>query len=208
MKNEIKCLMVISLMMIFMGCGNGSKIEENFSGDDLKAVQITERSLPRGAKIEDCQVVKSKLPLALLETEYKSVRDKVNKARLDYRSCITRGLNEAANKNVETLVEIQNMILEKSKALESASTEYLFVLAKVKERSTNINGLYGYIAIFDSKTLEKVDIMQVTTPLFNNAVMLTEALDGTLSDPSAIYDSTSLNSNNPIVKFILGCNPK
>ena len=195
-------------MLLFMGCNNSSKFEGNFNGDTLKAVQITEKSLPRGTKIEDCKVVKGKLPLALMETEYKSVRDKVNKARLDYRSCVTRGLNAAAQKNVETLVEIQNLIRDKSEALESTSPEYLFVLAKVKERSAKKDGNYGYIAVFDSNTLEKVDLMQVTTPLFNNAVMVTEALDSTLSDPTSNVAVTSLKSKNPIVEFIMSCNPK
>lgn len=206
MKSKIKYFVIIILTGILIGCSNGSKFEVQFSGDELKAVQITEKSLPRGAKIEDCQVVKGKLPLALLETEYKSVRDKVNKARLDYRSCITRGLNAAAQKNVETLQEIQNMIRAKSEALESTSSDYIFVLAKVRERAANKD--FGYITVFDSKTLEKVDLIQVTTPIFNNAVMATEALDGTLSDPSANTDISSLKSKNPIVEFILGCNPK
>ena len=204
----IKYLASIILMVMFVGCGNGSKFEDNFSGDDLKAVKITEKSLPRGAKIEECQVVKGKFPLALMDTEYKSVRDKVNKARLDYRSCVTRGLNEAAQKNAATLEEVQNLIREKSKTLEAASPEYLFVLAKVKERSANKDGLFGYIGVFDSKTMEKVDIIQVTTPVFNNAVMATEAVDGTLGDPASTGDATSLKSDNPIVEFILGCTPK
>lgn len=208
MNNIIKCLGCVILAAIFMGCGNGSKFDGNFSGDELKAVQITEKSLPRGAKIEDCKVVKAKLPLALLDTEFKSVRDNVNKARLDYRACITRGLNEAAQKNVETLAEIQNLILEKSETLESASPEYLFVLVKVRERSATKEDVFGYIAVFDPKTMEKVDIIQVTTPVFNNAVMVTEALDGTLSDPASNGDIATLKTDSPIVEFILSCTPK
>lgn len=209
MKNLIKNIGSIIFIVIFISCSNNSKFEGNFSGDELKAVKITEKSLPRGAKIEDIQVVKEKLPLALMETEYKSVRDRVYKARLDYRACMTRGLNAAAQKNAETLVEIQNIIREKAETLESASPQYLFVLAKTKERaSNNEEKLFGYIAVFDSNTLEKVDFMPVTTPLYNNAVMIAEALNGTLSNPSSTGDSESLKIENPVVQFIVNCTPK
>lgn len=208
MNNFIKSFVGVILLMTAVSCGSGSRFEGQFSGDELKAVKITQKSLPRGARIEDCRVVKAKLPLALMEPQYKSVRDKAFKARLDYRSCITRGLEAAAQKNEETLAEIQNLICDKSESLESTSPEYLFVLAKVKEPSAIKEGLYGYIGVFDIETMEKVDIIQVTTPLYNNAVMVTEALNGTLSNPMSNGDTTSLKVENPIVEFILGCTPK
>lgn len=195
-------------MALCIGCSNGSKFEGNFSGNDLKAVKLTEKSLPGGAVMEDCRVVTEKLPLALLDTEYKSVRDKVNKARIDYRTCMTRGLDAAALKNVETLVEIQNLIQDKSRSLKASSPEYLFVLAKARESSAGKEGIYGYIGVFDPHTLEQVDFIQVTTPLLNNAVMQTEALNGTLANPTANSDGSSLKSDNPIVEFILSCTPK
>lgn len=209
MKSFTKILGITILMFTLFGCSKGSKFDDKFSGDDLKAVKITEKLLPKGAEIEDCEVVRGKLPLALLEDKYKNTRDLVNKARIDYRTCMTRGLNDAAQKNVETLAKTQDQIREKSRSLEESSPEHMFVLAKVKEkRSNNKEGLTGYIAVFDAGTLEKVDMMQVTTPLYNNAVMVTEALNGRLADPSSGAESTSLKSDNPVVAFILGCTPK
>lgn len=208
MKNILSAFGILILMLISLSCNNTSKFEERFSGKELKAVLLTEKSLPHGAKIEDCKVIQGKLPLALLQNEYKSVRDNVNKARLDYRTCLTRGLNTAAQKNVDMLNEIQMLIQEKSQSLEASSQEFIFVMATVKERSTNKNVLTGYIAVFDPETLEKVDFIQVNRPLYNNAVMVTEALNGTLSDPTANDETESLKSDNPIVNFILGCEPK
>lgn len=196
------------IIVLLVGCGNSSKFEGQYSGEDLKAVLITEKSLPRGAKIEDCKVVRGKLPLALMESEYKSIRDKVNKTRLDYRSCLTRGLDAAAQKNAKALADIQTLIQEKSISLASTSPEYLFVLANVEERGASNRGPVGYITVFDPESMEKVDMMQVTRPLYNNAVMVTEAINGALSDPVATTDAASLKCDNPVVEFILGCNPK
>lgn len=207
MKNNLKSILCLILTAVLIGCGKTSNFENQFSGDDLKAVLIMEKSLPRGSRIEECKVVKGKLPLACMETEYKLIRDEAYKARLDYRACVTRGLESAAKKNVDLLVELQNTIREKSESLNSSSPEYLFVLAKVKER-TGKSGLSGYITILDAKTLEKVKTLQVTTPLYNNAVMVTEALNGTLANPTYTGDASSVKSDNPIVNFILSCNPK
>lgn len=199
----VTCLTVI----LFEACGGGSaKIDPNLSQEEIQVVKKTEKSLPRGASIESYEVVKSKLPLALLDSEYKDLRDQVNKARIDYRTNMTRGLQQVAEKNVESLQNIQNVIIEKSADLESTSPEYLFGLATVKERERKDGKLSGYIAVFDQTNLEQVDLIQVTTPLYNNAVMVTQALNKTLSDPSQNNDN--LNSSNPVVNFILNSNPK
>ncbi|MCH5234627.1 MAG: hypothetical protein J1E16_04980 [Muribaculaceae bacterium] len=193
--------------VLFASCGGSSvKIDSNLNSEEANAVIKTEKSLPRGAKMESYEVVKSKLPLALLAEEYKDYRDQAYKARLDYRVNMTRGLQQVAEKNLQTLQNIQNIIKEKSKNLESTSPEYIFVLAEVKERERNDGKLTGYISVFDSNDLEQVDLIQVTTPLYNNAVMVTEALEGTLENPDQNTDN--LKSSNLIVNFILNSNPK
>lgn len=200
-------LIICILVVLFTSCGNNSiKIDDNLSPEEAQAVLKTEKSLPRGAKIESYEVVKSKLPLALLDAEYKNLRDQAYKARLDYRTNITRGLHQIAQKNIETLQHIQNTILENSTNLDSTSAEYIFVLASVKEKERRDGNLTGFIAVYDLNNLDQVDLLQITTPLYNNAVMVTEALNGTLVNPS--QDGENLTSPNPIVNFILHSNPK
>lgn len=162
--------------------------------------------MPKSAKIESYEVVKAKLPLALLDVEYKNLRDQANKACIDYHTNITRGLKQVAQKNIETLQSIQELIIEKSVELESSSPEYLFVLANVKEKERNDKKLSGFIAVYDPVSLDQVDLIQVTKPLYNNAVMMTEALSGDLVNPD--QDKDTITSDNPIVNFILHSNPK
>lgn len=200
---KLTCLMGL----ILASCGGGSvKIDPNLSPEERQAVVKTEKSLGKGAQIESYEVVKAKLPLALLDNEYKSLRDDAYKARLDYRTNMTRGLQQVAQKNLETLQNIQNIILEKSASLESQSPEYIFVLANVKEKTRRDGKLSGYIAVYDPSNLEQVDLIQVTTPLYNNAVMVTEASNGTLCNLEQNIEN--LKSSNPVVSFILNSNPK
>lgn len=206
MKNLSLIFASIFFMMAVSCSINSVKIDQTLSKEEAQAVVNTEKSLPRSAKIESYEVVKLKLPLSLLESEYKSYRDQVNKARIDYRTNMTRGLKQVAEKNIETLINIQNAIVEKSGSIESSSPEYIFVLANVKERERKDGKLSGYIAVYDQTNLEQVDLIQITTPLYNNAVMVTEALDGTLADPN--QDIQNIKSSNPIVNFILKSNPK
>lgn len=205
------CFLFAAIFALFMAsCGGSSvKVDENLASDEAKAVATTEKSLPRGDKIESYEVVKEKLPLALLEPEYKTLRDKVNKAQIDYRTNMTRGLQQVAQKNLETLQNIQSEIMEKASNLESSSPEYIFVLANVKEKIRKDGNLTGFISIFDSQTLEQVDLVQVTTPLFNNAVMVSKALDGSLANPENNFQAgEKISSSNPVVNFILKSNPK
>ena len=200
-------IIIFLIGIIATSCGGSSiKIDPNLSSEETQAVIKTERSLPKGAKIESYEVVKSKLPLALLDDEYKSLRDQANKARIDYRTNITRGLPQVAQKNIETLQKIQDNIVEKSSNLESTSPKYIFVLSKVRERDRKDGKLTGFISIFDPNNLEIVDFIQITTPLYNNAVMVTEALDGSLTNPQ--QEDKDIKSSNPVVNFILQSNPK
>lgn len=193
--------------MIMASCGTGSiKTDESMTQEESQAVIKTEKSLPRGAKMESYEVVKTTMPLALLDTEYKSLRDQANKARIDYRVNMTRGLQSMAEKNIQTLQRIQDLIVEKSANIDSTSPEYIFVLANVKEKERQDGNLSGYIAIYDIPDIEQVDLIQVTTPLYNNAVMMTEAMEGIWENPASQIEN--LNSSNPIVNFILNSHPK
>lgn len=205
------CLFITcAIGILITSCGGGSvKIDPNLSEQEVKALVATEKSLPRGSKIQSYEVVKSTLPLALLENEYKNLRDQAYKARIDYRTNMTRGLQQVAQKNVETLQNIQNTIVENCSRLQSSSPQYIFVLAEVKEKERRDGKTTGFIAVYDPENLEQVDLIQVTTPLYNNAVMITEALDGTLANPVQDPDITqTLKSTDPIVNFILNSNPK
>ena len=211
MKNlTIKTCFAILFVAIMASCGGSSvNIDPNLDDQERDAVIKTEKSLPRGDKIEEYSVVKSKLPLALLATEYKGVRDQVNKAKLDYVNCMKRGLEGPAQKNLEQLSLIQDEIRAKESSINLSSPEYLFVLASVKERERRDGQLTGYIAVYNPETLEQIDLVQVTTPVFNNAVMMTEALLGVLNNPENFSDTHSnMNSENPVVNFILHSNPK
>ena len=79
-------------------------------------------------------------------------------------------------------------------------------MANVKEKERRDGHSTGIIAIYDQTNLEQVDLIQVTTPLYNNAVMVTEALSGTLVNPG--QDKENLKSDNPVVNFILHSHPK
>ena len=197
---------LVWLTLAFVSCGSSVKIDPALSSEEAKAVVKTENSLPRSTKIESYEVVKSTLPLALLDNEFKNLRDQANKARIDYRTNMTRGLQQVAQNNLETLKNIQNIIIEKSVNLASSSPEYIFVLANVKEKERRDGHSTGIIAIYDQTNLEQVDLIQVTTPLYNNAVMVTEALSGTLVNPD--QDKEILKSDNPVVNFILHSHPK
>lgn len=195
--------------LLFVACGGSSvKIDDNLSSEEAQVVIKTEKSLPRGSKIESYQVVKSKLPLAMMDGPYKTYRDQANKARIDYRTNITRGLDQVAQKNLETLQNIQSQIVEKASNLETTSPEFIFVLANVKEKSRRDGNLTAYISVFDAQNLQQDDLVQVTTPLYNNAVMITEALNGKLSEPNPETAAENLSSSNPVVNFILQSNPK
>lgn len=210
LKSFIKSGLILLLGLIMCSCGGSSiKIDPNLSPEEKEAVVKTEKSLPHGDKMVNYTIVKSTLPLALLDQEYKNMRDQVFKYRLDYINCMKRGLEAPAQKNLENLAQIQNIILEKSAALESASPQYIFVLAEVKERTRRDGKVSAFIAIYDSSTLQQTDLIQITTPIFKNAEMVTEALDGTLANPETFSNNPSeLNSSNPIVNFILHSNPK
>lgn len=199
------CLPLIAL--IFSACGGSVKIDENLSPEETQAVRKTESALPAGTKLQNYEVVKAKLPLALLADEYKSFRDDAYKARLDYRTNVTRNLPQIAEKNLQTLKTIQSEIINKDSSLNAQSPEYIFVLADVKERERRDGNLTAFIAVFDPENVEQVDFVQVTKPLYNNAVMVTEALDGTLANPDPA-DEANLKSENPVVNFILKGSPK
>ncbi|MCH5224689.1 MAG: hypothetical protein J1D77_01775 [Muribaculaceae bacterium] len=206
-----KILFFFAIAIGITSCGGGSSAssDPNLNAQEREVVVKTEKSLPKGDKLENYKIVTSSLPLALLDDEYKSTRDQVFKARLDYINCIKRGLDSHAQKNLETLQEIQKQIGEKEENLKSTSPNYIFVLAEVKERTRRDGKLSGFIAIYDPENLEQVDLVQVTTPLYKNAEMMTEALDGTLADPATFSkDPSELTSSNPVVEFILRSNPK
>lgn len=209
MKKTLNILVALSFLLIMGSCGGSVKIDPNLSKEEVQAVEMTEKSLSRGDKIENYKVVKGKLPLALLETEYKSYRDQVYKAQIDYVNCVKRGLDDAAQKNLGTLEAIQQSIVENSKNLEAQSPEYIFVLADVKERSRKDGNLTGFISVFDTSTLQQVDLIQVTTPLYKNAIMITQALEGTLANPAKADPSpTDLHPENQVVQFIFSSHPK
>ena len=209
MNNFAKLLISLLCVFCLSGCGGSSvKIDSSLTKEEAQAVKITEKLLPSGGKIQEYEIITEKLPLAILDEEYKNVRDQVNKARLDYRTCMVRGLEQSAQKNVAILENIQATLIEKIADIETSSPDYLFVLAKVKERNRKDGKLTGVIAIFEPTTLEQVDFIQVTTPLYNNAVMMTQAQKGTLADPDSGSNTEALTSSDPVINFILTSDPK
>lgn len=196
------------VFLMLTACSRSSvKIDDSLTPQQAKAVLTTEQSLSSGDEIVDYKVVEGTLPLAMLESEYKGVRDRVNKARIDYRTNITRNLQSVAQQNLATLTEIQSMIVEKDSALTAMSPQYIFVLAQVNEKSRRDGNTTGFIGIYDAENVQQLDFVQVTTPLYNNAVMVAEALNGTLVNPNPEAPD-ALETSNPVVDFILHSSPK
>lgn len=159
----------------------------------------------------DHQVVSGQFPAEMMADAFKAYRDAVFKAQLDYRACQTRGLKAGMEKAVATIAECQAGIKSKVEELEKvqANAEHLFVLATIEEKGRTGKIHSGLIVVFNPETLDMEQWVPITTPVQNNAVLITNAVNGSLIDNGmeANQDLASV-ATNPIVKFILQSSAK
>lgn len=153
------------------------------------------------------QVVNGELPVALMADEFKAYRDAVFKAQLDYRTCQVRGLKAGMEKAVATIAECQEGVKSRVEELSKGLTgsEHLFVLGTVERKGSHSQ--VGIVVVFNPETMEMEKWETVTTPIQNNAVLLTNALSESLLDYSMSQnqnlDSLANAVNDPVAKFIL-----
>lgn len=175
---------------------------------EAKAVSLVKKRLDRGVRLIKSQVASEPMPMELMADEFKQCRDIVFKAQLDYESCKTRGLRAGMDAAVSKIRKCQELIqAEVEKQRQSRDDkERLFVMATIKERSGRESSL---VVVFDSETLEIERWIPVTTPVRNNAVMITNALSGRLLDVATTESADIADkTTSAVVKFILAATPK
>ena len=203
MKKLFFGLMVLTAVL--SSCSGGSS-----SGGDTpeeRAVNYVKKQVKKEGKLVDYEVVNGELPVALMADEFKAYRDAVFKAQLDYRTCQVRGLKAGMEKAVATIAECQEGVKSRVEELSKAQTggEHLFVLGTVERKGSHSQ--VGIVVVFNPETMEMEKWETVTTPIQNNAVLLTNALSESLLDYSMSQnqnlDSLANAVNDPVVKFIL-----
>lgn len=206
-----KISLFISLFTLLLVSSCGSKMvpgEENLTPDELKAVNHVRNYLSRSESLDSIEIVTEPMPAELMTDEYKGYRDDVYKAGLDYNSCKTRGIEQGMVKANEKILEVQNEIQTKVAQwrTEQGTSKYLFVLATVKTSNGGYNKL---IAAFNPVTLQNDFMFPLTKPFVNNARMIQNAMNGTLFQYATDTNGTSpsINSNDPVVNFVLLANP-
>ena len=204
MKNLFLCLMVLAAGVL-SSCSGGSASGGNTPEE--KAVNYVKKQVKKEGKLVDYQVVSGEWPIELMADAFKAYRDTVFKAQLDYRACQVRGLKAGMEKAVATIAECQEGVKSKVEELEKAQTggERLFVLGTVERKGSRSQS--GIVVVFNPETMEMEQWATVTTPIQNNAVLLTNALSESLLNygmrQDENLDSLANTVNDPVVKFIL-----
>ena len=203
MKKLFLGLMVLTAVL--SSCSGGSSSGGNTPEE--RAVNYVKKQVKKEGKLVDYEVVNGELPVALMADEFKAYRDAVFKAQLDYRACQVRGLKAGMEKAVATIAECQEGVKSRVEELSKAQTggEHLFVLGTVERKGSHSQ--VGIVVVFNPETMEMEKWETVTTPIQNNAVLLTNALSESLLDYSMSQnqnlDSLANAVNDPVVKFIL-----
>ena len=213
MKGFLRTGYVTIMTLLLASCVKSSvQLDPDLTENEKKAVLATEKSVSHLGSITEYEVFTAKVPAAMFDDKFKPYRDAVYKAALDYRACMTRGLDMAAQQQVERLETYQSDVVALAEEIEGASPEYLIVLAEVKEKRRNEGKVTGVVAVFDPSIMQMVEWREVTTPLVNNALMIAEAEDGMLVECSinTPVDNSAIISKiaNPVVRFILKVDPK
>ena len=203
MKNLFLSLMVITAAL--SSCSGSSSSGGNTPEE--KAVSYVKKQLKRQGKLVDYQIVNGQLPIEMMADDFKAYRDAVFKARLDYRACQVRGLKAGMEKAVATITECQEGIKSKVDELSQAQTgdEHIFVLGTVEKKGNG--NKFNIVVAFNPETMEMEKWETVTTPIQNNAILLTNALSESLLNygmrQDENLDSLANTVNDPVVKFIL-----
>ena len=191
--------------MLLSSCSGSSASGGNTPEE--KAVNYVKKQTKKQGKLVDYQIVNGQWPMEMMADEFKAYRDAVFKAQLDYRACQVRGLKAGMEKAVATIAECQEGVKGKVEELSKtqAGGEHLFVLGTVERKGSHSQ--VGIVVMFNPETMEMEKWETVTTPIQNNAVLLTNALSGSLLDysmsQSPNLDSLANAVTDPVVKFIL-----
>lgn len=196
--------------LILTSCSSKSGKFSNIKEE--KAVDYVRKNLKKQGRLIDYQIVNGPMPIELMPDEFKSYRDAVYKAQLDYRACKVRGLNAGMEKAVNTIAECQEEIKSKIEDMPRDTNSYIMVLATVQENSAARGRKSNVIAVFNAETLNMEKWATVTTPIQNNAILIANALGGTLlsygMDMNHNLDSLASAVTSPVVQFILRSTPK
>lgn len=208
MKFTVFTLSLTTLVLLTISCsGSSVRLDPSLSEAEQNAVILTDDLLPSGCEITEYEVMEASYPVALRDAEFKKYRDEANKAALDYRTCMTRGLKEAAEGKKRDLETIGTLVNSKVQETEDSGNQYIIVLAKVKEKNRK-DKITGIVSVFDASTLQKIEFREITTPVVNNAIMISEATAGTLVENSISGDHAGTGKGDKITEFILSVDPK
>ena len=194
--------LIMAAMLLSCSSGKGDSQED-------KAVSYVKKRLERNTKMVDYQVVKGQMPLEMMADELKSYRDIVFKARLDYNTCKVRSLQAGMDMALAKIKECQDGIkgIADELAKTQAGGEHIFVLATLEEKSVLGKRQSSLIAGLNPETMEIEKWVPVTTPVKNNAIMVANAMNGSLlddgMDSNENVDKLADATENPIVRFIL-----
>lgn len=205
----MKTLNLILICLIVAACSPNAN--SNDYGENAWMMTQLTKSLNRKAKIKECKVLTAPLPIAVLNPDaFKSHRDAVYKASLDYNSCKVRGIQMGMDKALATIAECQTQIEKRASELQAAAAlkDYIIALATVEEN----NSLSAIIAAFDPETKEMVEWEILTTPIQNTAALIINAAHGSLEqyglEREHDLDSLANTVSDSIVKFILTSHAK
>lgn len=207
MKKFVFVLAFISSIFL-AACSNGTSSDNSSDGSDSdKAVNYVKKHLERGEKLVGYEIVTGTLPVAVEPDAFKSIRDAVNKANLDYQTCKVRGLETGMQKALQTLETCQEEIKSKLKNMDKDESQYEIVLATIHKNGMPEDHNTGLIVAFNPETQKMEKWIIVTTPIQNTAVLLAYAENGDLSQ-FGITGSPDTNGlankvSDPVMKFIL-----
>lgn len=200
-------LILAFVALIISSCTGGAPTD---GGAEAIALYYVKSQLKRTAEVTDYTMLTAPLSPAVNADAFKAYRDAVNKARLDYSTCQVRGIQMGMDKALATIESAQTDVKALADQLSLADTvNHVIVLATLKENSGLTSQL---IAVFNPSTIEPELWLPVTTPVQNNAILIANALHGTLLDyamtPAQNLDSLAATVADPVVQFILRSNPK
>lgn len=207
--------LLLPMMTILSACSSKSH-PSALSGNsqEEKAVHYVRLHLEKKTELQSYKVVNGDFPIVLMSDEFKPYRDAVYKAQLDYRTNHVRGLQVGMDKAVATLLQCQNEIKNQVENFRQshADGDYITVLATLRDNNMSHQTEYNLIVVFDSQTLNMEKWETITTPIQNNAILMTGALNGTLLTEgigmNQNLDSLAATVTDPVIKFILQSVPR
>ena len=198
------------LCVVITSCTSDADLKKY--GDDAWMMKTIRKHFAKKSEITDCVFLTSPMPLELVcSGPFKSYRDAVYKAALDYRACKTRGLGQAMEKSLLKIGEYQNLAASRLPAIieENDRTEFRIALITA---DNGHNPPKSIIAVFDPATKQMVGWETVTVPIQNTAAFIVNVERGSLVqyslNGSQNLDSLAAVVDNPVTKFILTSHAK